>query len=349
MRRVGKSVVGLDIEPGYVAAVEPVRPGGLAIERAAVAELPDGVVREGDVVDVETLASVLRRLFSENKLGSRVRVGLANQQIVMRTVDLPPLNDEKQLASAIRFQAQEHIPMPLEQAVLEYQSLGIVGTPDGPRSRIVLVAARRDMVDRMLAALRRAGLRPEGFDLSAFAMIRALRRAGDGDVPIAYINVGGTTNLAVATGRICVFTRVIPAGTDLMVSDLAERRALTREHSNGWLLHVGLATPEEEIEGDTEIVRAARTVLRDGVARIADEVRTTLEFYAAQAGAPVAERALLTGPATSIPGFIEQLSADLRLPAEMRAVPEPRVSLSGNPRPGQLTVAAGLTTIEAPE
>src|SRR5207248_8227488 len=74
----GKSVVGLDIEPGYVAAVQAAA-GGVAVERAATAQLAPGVVREGEVLDVQTLAGTLRTLFSEHKLGKRVRVGVANQ------------------------------------------------------------------------------------------------------------------------------------------------------------------------------------------------------------------------------------------------------------------------------
>src|SRR5579875_2537325 len=103
-----KTVVGLDIEPGYVAAVQGA----------------------GEVVDVETLAGVLKTLFAEHKLARRVRIGVANQRIVMRTIDLPPLTNPKEIASAVEFQAQEHIPMPLEQAVLEHQVLGQVDTPD---------------------------------------------------------------------------------------------------------------------------------------------------------------------------------------------------------------------------
>ncbi len=61
-------------------------------------------------------------MFAEHKLGKRVRLGVANQRIVMRTIDLPPLTDEKQIASAVQFQAQEHIPMPLDQAVLEHHT-----------------------------------------------------------------------------------------------------------------------------------------------------------------------------------------------------------------------------------
>ena len=107
----GKRVVGLDIEPGYVAAVES-RPGAVSVERAACAPLPPGVVRDGEVVDVDTLADVLRKLFAEHKLSKRVRLGVANQRIVMRTLDLPPLNNDKEIESAVRFQAQDHIPMP---------------------------------------------------------------------------------------------------------------------------------------------------------------------------------------------------------------------------------------------
>src|ERR1700733_1028058 len=187
-----KSVVGLDIEPGYVAAVET-RPGHVTVERAASAPLAAGIVRDGEVVDVETLAASLRELFNQHKLSRRVRLGVANQRIVMRTLDLPPLKGAKEISSAIRFQASDHIPMPLEQAVLEHHSLGVIETPDGPRTRVVVVAARRDMIERLLEATRKAGLRPTGVDLSAFAMIRALYRPELTGATL-YTSVGGPPN-----------------------------------------------------------------------------------------------------------------------------------------------------------
>ena len=124
----GKRVVGLDIEPGYVAAVLSSR----ALRSSALrGPLAPGVVRDGEVVDVDTLADVLREMFAEHKLSKRVRLGVANQRIVMRTLDLPPLKDAKEIESAVRFQAQDHIPMPLDQAVLEHHAVGIVETPEG--------------------------------------------------------------------------------------------------------------------------------------------------------------------------------------------------------------------------
>src|SRR3954447_7361538 len=143
-RTSGKTVVGLDIEPGFVAAAQ-VRVGGtVTVERAAGTALPIGVLRDGEVADVEALAEALRELFRTHKLGKRVRLRVATQRIVVRTIDLPPPHREKQIYAAARLPEQDHLPMRLGQAVLSHQSLGIVDTPDGPRTRVVLVAARRD-------------------------------------------------------------------------------------------------------------------------------------------------------------------------------------------------------------
>jgi type IV pilus assembly protein PilM len=344
---MGKPVIGLDIEPGYVAAVQA-SAGGVAVDRAATAALPAGVVREGEVNDVATLAEVLKDLFAEHKLARKVRIGIANQRIVMRTIDLPPLKDDKQLVSAVRFQAQDHIPMPLDQAVLEHHSLGTIETPEGPRTRVVLVAARRDMILSVLEAAQRAGLRPQGIDLSAFAMIRALHEPGR-DERTLYLSIGGMTNLAIAEGSICNFTRTIALGTEALATELAERRALTLEHAHGWLRHVGLVTPIEDVEGDEpEIIEEARHVLSDGVRRISDEVRNTLDFYRGQSGSEGVSTAVLTGPAVAIPGFSDSLAREIDLPLEPRLAAEGRPGAFGEVDPALLAVAAGLTVEALP-
>lgn len=344
-RTSGRTVVGLDIEPGFVAAVQVRTGDGLAVERAAGVQLGPGIVRDGEVADPEALAEALRELFRQHKLGKRVRIGVANQRIVVRTIDLPPLQDAKEIAAAVRFHAQDHIPMPLEQAVLEHQSLGLVETAEGQRTRVVLVAARRDMVERLHAAAKQAGLRPAGIDLAAFAMIRALH-AGEGGATL-YVSVGGVTNLALAEGTTCVFTRVAPGGVEALAGELAERRGLTLEHARQWLVHVGLETPIEAVDGEQEVVQEARSVLLEGVRRIADEVRNSLDFYRAQAGALAAERAVVTGPATAIPGFCDALGAAIGLPVDLGVVGEARSGAYGGIDAGRLAVAAGLAIEEA--
>jgi type IV pilus assembly protein PilM len=340
----GKSIVGVDIEPGYVAAVEGVD-GRVAVERAAHVALPGGVVRDGEVVDVDTLAEALRELFAAHKLSKRVRLGVANHRIVMRTLDLPPLENAKDIASAVRFQAQDHIPMPLDQAVLEHQPLGLVETPDGTRMRVVLVAARRDMIDRVLDAATRAGLRPQGIDLSAFAMVRALHRQGS-TATVAYVSVGGITNVAVATGTTCVFTRAIAQGIESTAVELAERRALTLEHAHQWLLHVGLETPVDDVAGEGEIVSEARTVLTDAVRRIGAEIRNTLDYHRMQEGATPVDQVVLTGPGAAITGFADQLAEQIAAPVELGVIPEAAAGRLPDRDGSRYAVAAGLTVEE---
>jgi type IV pilus assembly protein PilM len=351
MAKRASTIVGLEIEPSAVHAAAVTVNGHVAVRTAAVAPLETGVVRDGEVNDVDALAQALKTLYRENKgLDKKVRIGIANQKIVVRVLELPPLEDRKELEAAVRFQAQDQIPMPLDSAVLDFQPLDIVDSEHGPRQRVLIVAARRDMVDRVLAAAKAAGLKPEGIDLSAFAMIRALHRAEittETPEPVLYLSVGGLTNLAVAEGTTCLFTRVVGGGLETIAVELAERKALTLEHARGWLRHVGLVVPLSEIESDDqgEIVEEARTVLLDGVRRIGGEVRNSLDFHHAQEGMSLrVQRAVLTGAAASIPGFDDALAAELGLPVESGLVDGAPEGLD----PHLLTIAAGLAVEEAP-
>jgi type IV pilus assembly protein PilM len=208
------------------------------------------------------------------------------------------------------------------------------------------------MIERLLSAVRGAGLRVEGIDLSAFAMIRALGKApatsADDEQTggTLYVSVGGMTNLAIAAGEICLFTRVTTSGLDGMVTDLAERGGLTREHSEQWLGHTGLEAPVDAIEGDPGIVADARAILAAGVDRIVDEVRNSLDFYSSQGTGVLVERAVVTGPAVGIPGFVAQLDAGLAVPLAAGAVAESRPGVLNGLQAGEVTVAAGLAVAE---
>src|SRR5215210_1867903 len=174
LKQKTRSVVGLDIEPGFVAAAEFSSGSSPQLIKAATASLGPGLFHEGEVVDVDGLSEKLRAFFREHELPKRVRLGVASQKIALRVLELPAIDNEQELEAAIRFQAQEELPMPLEQAVLDYHVLERVDNGEGGRMRVVVVGARRDTVEHLLAVARKAGLQPELVDLSAFAMIRAL-------------------------------------------------------------------------------------------------------------------------------------------------------------------------------
>jgi type IV pilus assembly protein PilM len=205
--------VGLDIDGGFLAAVQV---GNGRVERAVSTELPEGIVSAGEVADKDALAAALKHFFKDAGLPKSVRLGVANEQIVVRQLELPRIEDGKELTAAVRFQAAETIAMPLEEAVLDYQVTARTnGGDDGPRMQVVVVAARQSMVDELVAATRGAGLRPEGIDLSAFALLRALGSGSQQDnATRVYCHLGGVTNLAVAAGPTCLFTRPLRSGWD---------------------------------------------------------------------------------------------------------------------------------------
>lgn len=242
--RSAAAIVGLDIQPGYVSAVQVRLNGSIAVQRAVGAPLPPNTVREGEVIDGDALSETLRELFHDAHLDKRVRIGVANQRTVLRTLELPPLPEGKELATAVRFQAEDQIPMPLDSAVLDYQALGIIDTPAGPRQRVVVVAAQKDMIERLVMAVRAAGLRPEGIDLSAFALIRSLHRADEQHSGrVLYLNVGGLTNMAIAEGTACRFTRVAAGGLESMATEIAERNAIPLTKARDLLAAVDLSSP----------------------------------------------------------------------------------------------------------
>ncbi len=317
-------ISGLDIEAGSIAATE-VQGGSDAapVSASAVEPLPPGIFHEGEVIDPDGLAEALKSLFSSHKLSKRVRLGVGNQRVVVRTVRLPAIEDPKEMEAAVRFQAQEQIPMPLDQAVLEHQVVGGVAAEEGgaPQLDVVVVAARRDMVESFVEPIRRAGLEPVGVDLSAFAMIRALADAGmagaaaePGQRPeeaVLYCNLGDVTNLAVARGRACLFTRVSHAGMETIAAQLSASRGLSAEHALQWLAFVGLEQPLEAIEGDPETVAESRRALEEGFGALLDELRLSLDYYGAQEGALPVERIVLSGAGSAVPGLARSMQEHL--------------------------------------
>lgn len=210
-RRSGAGPTGLDLDGGYVSAVTL---GDRTVASAASAELPPGVIAEGEVRDAGALSDALRRFVKDHRLPKRVRLGVSNQQISVRQVEIPFIEDARDRQAAIRFQAAEAIAMPLEEATLDHQVVGERPSPEGARQlQVVVVAARQTMVASLLEAVRGAGLKPEGVDLNAFALVRLLctDSQSGGERARVYCHLGGLANLAIAVGRICVFARPLGA------------------------------------------------------------------------------------------------------------------------------------------
>ncbi len=348
-RTTSGPAVGLDLDAGAITAAEVEAPAGVqapVVTRAVSAPLAPGAISGGEIADADAVAEALRELFDAHRLPRRVRIGIAAPRIAVRTLLLPPIADADALSGAVRFQAQDAMPIPLEQAVLDHRALGELDTPEGRRMRVLAVAADREMVTRVVEVVRRARLRPVGVDLSAFALVRALAHRGAHTGATLYVNAGALTTLALAEGTTCTLTRVSSGGLEATAGRLAQRAQLTVEHARQWLGHVGLSRPVDEIEGEERIVTATRAELETNVAQMADDVRALLEYHGLQAGGAPAARVVLAGPGAALDGLAQALDARTVLPVEVGAAAVASSDALGPIAPSAAAVATGLAVEE---
>ncbi|HET9126374.1 MAG TPA: pilus assembly protein PilM [Solirubrobacteraceae bacterium] len=334
----GTAVTGLEISATQLIAAEALMSEGVILARRVAARpLPAGLVHDGLVVEAEALARELRALFAEHRLGRRVRVGLATPRTILRVIDLPPL-DEADVRLVLPMQARDRIPMPLESAVLDHQTIGLVDTPEGQRLRVVVVATEQKGVDALLSTLREAGLRPEGIDLSVFAAMRAVATAQPSEGPMLHAQLGDLVNIAVADHGICQFTRQAPQGLALVLERLIEQRGCTPESALALLR--AAAGDAAEVAGAEE-AREVGVVLHRVADELGSELRTAAEFFSTQSGQTVSA-GVITGQLASLRGFVEALSDASGLELRCGTVQTADEEALGGVDPRAAAVAVGL-------
>jgi type IV pilus assembly protein PilM len=238
--RRSTSAVALDIGADAIVALQPAGDGG-RVRRAIVHPLPVGLVVDGEVVDSNGLAAELRALFSEHKLPREVRVGLAHPRLMVRLVELPSTISGRELDTAVRHLATDHLPVGLDQLVVDYRRVGRVpGSQAGGLQRILIAAARMDGVERLTSALENAGLRTQGISLSGLAMVNALDHRPLPGEAILYVQAGALTNVVITEDGQPLLVRAASAGSESIAAGLAERAGITHEQARAHVASLGL-------------------------------------------------------------------------------------------------------------
>lgn len=314
----GRPWVGLDLGTSGVRAAElRLSRGRPTLERFGQVALPVGAVRDGEVVEVDAVAAALRELWAQAKFSSKkVVIGVANQKVVVRQVELPWL-PAAELRASLPFQVQDVIPMPVEQAILDFHPLEEFTGDNGARMlRVLLVAAAREMVGSALAAVTAAGLQPTMVDLTSFAVLRSLVPPDTGFAAVhaeALVDVGASvTNIVVHQAGVPRFVRVLLMGGGDVTEAVAERLGVGLDEAEAVKQRTGLAP----VLGEGDPHPADRAIEATGSAFV-DEVRGSLDYYLAQVGATRIDRIVLSGGGSRLLGLAERLSAATRLPVEL--------------------------------
>ncbi len=312
--------VGLDIGSGAVrAAVVETTRSGPVLRRFAEMPLPPGVVAAGDVVDEGAVTEAVAALWKRHSLPrKRVVAGIANQRVIVRQVDVPHL-EESELTEALPYQVQDAIPIPVEEAVLDFVPLEEYTTPEGDlMMSILVVAAQRDMVEGLVRIAHGAGLGVLAIDLQAFGLVRAAFGAdllGGGSSPQALLDIGASmSQVAIVRSGITRFVRIIPTGGAQFTEMLMTGMSLGREDAEELKRQVGVApqgTPDGE--GNEDI---ARRILTRGADALIDEIRGSVNYYLTQAGEHSLERLVVSGNAARLPHLANRVGRSLNTRVE---------------------------------
>jgi type IV pilus assembly protein PilM len=278
--------------------------------------LPRGVIVSGEVREVERLATELAAVFDKHGIPKKaVRLGVSNNRIGVRIIEITGVMDPQQLENAIRFRAQEVLPIALEDAVLDYQQLGESVNADGELvRRILLVVAYRDLIDRYVVAFKDAGVRLVGIDLEAFGLLRALT-SGQGnqersEAAHVVVSIGHErSTFAVSDGRICEFTRVLEWGGSTL--DVAIARQLNLAPSEVEpIKHVLVLDGAERAlppNVTAEQVALAADVIRRQLQTFARELVSSLQYYQNQPGSLGIGDIVISGGTSLMPGLASEL------------------------------------------
>jgi type IV pilus assembly protein PilM len=351
--RHGKTtIVGLKIGASQIAAARVANNGSVELLQVARQPLEPGVVVGGELQDAAALSAALKSFFRKHKLPKRgVRLGIANNRIGVRIFELEGIDDPKQLANAIRFRAQEVLPIPVDEAVLDYRVLDERTDENGVNvRRVLLVVAYRDLIERYVDACRKAGLRLVGIDLEAFALLRALGAPPQderAEAATVAVSVGhDRSTLAVSDGRVCEFTRVLNWGGATVDATVAE--ALQVELAEAEAVKRALSLGDDAIpEGlSEEQATDAREAIRRTVWAFARELVSSLQFYQSQAGSLEIAGLTVTGGSAHLPGLAEELATLIGVPVTV-GDPLARVTVregvsADEHEVGSLAVAIGL-------
>lgn len=369
LQRFSSPAVGLDIDRGAIKAVQVSQGGGgYTLQHVGYRRLPAGAIAEGEVADHDLLAHELKEFWASHSFkGKAVYLGVANQKVVVRLLDFPRMSPED-LKGAISFEAQDHIPMPIEEAILDYMVLG----PRGEGSdleRILIVAAQREMISRYSSAVRAAGLRPQGVDVKALSLVRSTLPSSlfDDEGAILLLDIGTElTNLVVAQGGNPTLTRFIPGGSGYLAQAVAEAADLPEEEAERQLMNPRLrlgseSRAEDEVaqgsaddDLDPALLFDIRRGLEDAVQTLAEDVQRSIEYHYSQPDSREVTQVIISGEGALVGGLDAYLGELLGV-ATQRGMPLRKLAGNKSNVPDEqlrvmepvLAVALGLALEEA--
>jgi type IV pilus assembly protein PilM len=324
---MARTVVGVDIGSSAVRAVEvsgfnTARP---SISRYHEVALPEGSVRRGEVIEVATVATALKRLWSTAGFRSKdVVLGMGGQRVFARDLSVPRASLE-QIRESLPFHVQELLPVPVADVLLDFYPIEEEAGENGPMVKGLLVAGLKDAVNANVEAAMAAGLHAIHVDFVPFALSRALAPVRSSRGRDLIVSLGAnSSNVVVVGDGVPTFVRILPNGGDDVTRALAKRLSWAPEQAEAAKRTLGMGGGMMR-EEDRPVIE----IVYEVVGELLASVRSTLTYYLNARPAEPVQRILLSGGASQMIGLPNALAELTRLPV---TVADPLQSVAGQAR-----------------
>lgn len=302
--------VGLDIGSNSIKLAEVAKRGGKpTLTNYGIGELLPEAIVDGEVMDREVVIDTIRELFQSRKFVNRdVATAVSGRAVIVKKIlvdKMPP--DEAN--EAVYLEAEQHIPYGIEDVYLDYQVLRPEVENNEEKMELLLVAAKRDMIDAHAALVREAGLTPRIIDVDSFAVQNAYEAnySPEETETVLLMNIGAfVTNLNIVRTGIPLFTRDLSIAGNTFLEQIQRRMNVDREEARKLLLETANQTTDEI----REIVAAIGEDLSVGIER-------SLSFLKSSGEAERIDRIVLTGGSSRIPGLLSHFADRHGVPVEV--------------------------------
>ncbi len=290
-------------------------------------------------VDTEAVAAALKRLIKETGVKSKeVHIALPESKVFTRVIEVPALS-QRELTSAIRWEAEQYIPLPLDQVNLDFTVLREAKDTGTNKMEVLLVAAPKTLVDYYLSILELAELSPVAAETEIIATTRALTRSVPNVHSVLILALGAqTSDIAIVRNGILTFTRSLSAGGDAVTRALAQGLDFNLTQAEEYKRAYGVQP--DKLEG--KIAAAAKPITDT----IVNELKRALVFYQEKYKEDRVQLVLLSGGTARLPGMVVHLAQSLGVEVQLA---NPWVGVVRAPRFNVLTaegpsfcVAVGL-------
>ncbi|GAA4160381.1 type IV pilus assembly protein PilM [Gryllotalpicola daejeonensis] len=309
------SVVGVDIGSTMLRAVEvedPAKPRPTVV-RVHEVPLPEGAANRGEVLEPNTVAQSLKLLWAGAKFKSKdVVLGVGNQRVLARDFQVPKMSLAR-IRESLPFEAQDLLPVPVADALLDFYPVAEVPGEQGPMVNGLLIAAVKEVVLGNVKATDLAGLRAVDVDVIPFALSRVLISRQESRGTVALIDIGAnTTNVVVAKEGAPQFVRIIPTGGAELTRQLTLGLEVDQPRAEQVKRQLGLA---RQVSTDEE--HRAVQVVYQVTNELLLSLRNTINYYVNTRAGEVVNQIVLTGGGSQLPGFAQALAEFTRIPVSV--------------------------------